>query len=86
MNLEGNLKANRLCGLQVEHEIKLDWLQNRQGGRLLAFEGTHALQQTAPLFENLVGQGEQLIRHGEPERIGGLEVDDQIELGGSHDG
>ena len=38
MHLEGNLKAKRLCGLQVEHEIELSWLQNRQVGRLLAFE------------------------------------------------
>ena len=38
MHLEGNLKAKCLCGFQVEHEIELGWLQNRQVGRLLAFE------------------------------------------------
>jgi hypothetical protein len=38
MHLERNLKAKRLCGLQVEHEIELGWLQNRQVRRLLAFE------------------------------------------------
>jgi hypothetical protein len=38
MHLERNFKAKRLCGLQVEHEIELGWLQNRQVRRLLAFE------------------------------------------------
>src|ERR1700730_9220714 len=38
MHLERNFKAKRLCGLQVEHEIELGRLQNRQVRRLLAFE------------------------------------------------
>jgi hypothetical protein len=46
---------------------------------------TNAPQQTASLFDHLVG--EQLYRIGqrEAERIGGVEVDDQFELGGLHD-
>src|SRR4029453_13802774 len=34
------------------------------------------------LFDDLVGAGEQRLRHGEPERLGCLEVDRQLKLGG----
>jgi hypothetical protein len=43
---------------------------------------TRAVQQTSTLFDHLVGAGEQRQRHGEAERPGGLEVDDQLDLGG----
>jgi hypothetical protein len=35
----------------------------------------------SPLFDHLVGDAEQLIWHSEAERLGGLEVDDQLVLG-----
>src|SRR5437764_11539271 len=38
------------------------------------------------LLDDLVGPLEQRLRDGEPERFGGLEVDDQLELGGLLDG
>ena len=47
--------------------------------------GREQVQQTtranAPLFDDLVGGGEQQRRHGEAEHPGSLEVDDQLELG-----
>jgi hypothetical protein len=42
---------------------------------------THAPQQTASLFDHLVGCHEQFVRHGEAKRLGNLEVDDQLEPG-----
>jgi hypothetical protein len=44
-------------------------------------EETHAPQQTASLFDHLVGELLQMERHVEAERLGRLEVD-QLELGG----
>jgi len=41
---------------------------------------------TAALFDHLVCGGEQLRRQGEAEHLGGLEVDDELELGGLLDG
>jgi hypothetical protein len=42
---------------------------------------THAPQQTAALFDHLVGGGQQRFGDGEAERLGGFEVDDQLILG-----
>ena len=36
----------------------------------------------ARLFDHLVGEREQRQRNGQAERLGGLEFDDQIDLGG----
>ena len=38
------------------------------------------MQKTAPLFDDLVGGSEQIGRHAEAERLGGLEIDGKLEL------
>src|SRR5215470_8981624 len=42
---------------------------------------THAVQQTEPLFDHLVGAAEQRERHSKAERLRGLEVDKQLYFG-----
>ena len=42
---------------------------------------THAMQQTALLFDHVVGGGKQGLRHSQAQRLGGLEVDRQFVLG-----
>ena len=47
---------------------------------------TNAPQQTASLFDHLVGTADQRDWDGEAERFGGLDVDDQLDFGGLLDG
>ena len=42
---------------------------------------THAPQQNSVLFDHLVGGSKLRRRNGQAERLGGLEVDDELELG-----
>ena len=46
---------------------------------------THALQQTAPLFNHLVGALLELQRHLEAERLRGFEVDDELKPARQYD-
>jgi hypothetical protein len=42
---------------------------------------THAVQQNPTSLDNFIGAGKQHRWHGESERFGGLQVDDQLEFG-----
>ena len=42
---------------------------------------THAPQQTVSLFDHLIGDGEQPLRHLDAERSRRLKVDDELEFG-----
>ena len=41
---------------------------------------THALQKRTSLFDHLIGSRKQFVWDGECERLGGLEIDDQLIL------
>src|SRR5258708_29431759 len=42
---------------------------------------THAVQQIPLLFYHLVGSGEECLADGEADRLGGFQIDHQLELG-----
>jgi hypothetical protein len=47
---------------------------------VLGQKQTHALQQRTSLFDHLIGSRKQFVWDGESERLGGLEIDDQLIL------
>jgi hypothetical protein len=47
---------------------------------LSARTGCEQSQQGSPLFDHLVGDGKHARRDGEAERLGGLEIEYQVEL------
>ena len=57
------------------------WLS--ASGRLLCAKSRHfALRGRQALFDHLVGASEERWWHGETERSGGLQIDDQLKFGG----
>jgi hypothetical protein len=75
--------------------FRLDQWIGRIAGSLLALDGSQSVgatlsfhaapQQLATLFDHLVGKRELRRRHGEAERLGGLEVEYELKFGGLHD-
>src|ERR1700730_3418167 len=49
-------------------------------------EETHAPQQITTSFDHFVGAGQQCRRNCEPEQLGGLKIDCELELRRLHDG
>ena len=52
----------------------------QQQNAALCQKRPNALQQTAPLFDHLVGEREELRWHFQTKCLGGLQIDDQFDL------
>ena len=57
----------------------------RSARQFRARSGREQMQQHCVLFDHLVGAGEHGRRHIEVERLGGDQIDDEIEFGGLFD-
>src|ERR1700730_11525531 len=57
------------------------WLYTRLSCKERAKSGREQMQQTARLLDHLVGAQQKLLRDRKPDRLRGLEVDRQYELG-----
>jgi hypothetical protein len=51
----------------------------------MGLKPTRAPQQTASLFDHLIGERKKLRRYFEAERLSGLEVEYEFEFGGLYD-
>jgi putative ABC transport system substrate-binding protein len=55
-------------------------LVGRKVDVIAAFSIPAALARASHSFDHIVGAGEDRLRHGEAERLGGLQIDDQLEF------
>jgi hypothetical protein len=70
--------TNRRADLRVTPETAIH-------ARLKNARLDYAPQEIASLFDHLVGERQQIVRQFDPERLGGDEVDHELELGRLHD-
>src|SRR5215475_2672566 len=59
----------------------LQWHFRAGGGAVHSIKSGHSHCNNIFLFDHLVGAGENRIRHGQAEGLGGLEIDDELEPG-----
>jgi hypothetical protein len=88
--LEGTIHCMSAMGRSIapfparRRDVRLPSETRRESGRPGSVASCHkqtpAVQQTASLFDDLIGAGEQLWRHCEAERFGGFQIDDKLEL------
>jgi hypothetical protein len=70
----------------VGFSLKADALPRCGELAVWANTGLPQRSKTGLLFDDIVRDGEHAWRNGETEHFGGLEVDDQLDLGRLHDG
>src|SRR5215831_16731205 len=64
------------------YQPPLPWHSRAGGGAVHSINsGCEQSQRASPLFDDLIGAGEQRLRHVKAERLGGLKVEHQLEFG-----
>ena len=81
MSGSGPLSTDRRCPRSVSFTPNTGSLNDRAKSTSRAKLGQSALQQNGDLFDHLVGEREQARWHGDAERLGSREIDNELEFG-----